>query len=112
MPHPNDFLAPTAEQQAEAELAEEQEVEHALDCLLSLPSRWAVDKCFQKADCVNTASAFGTAATVVDAGVSGEHDEARYAIETDNDLVAYLHTAKELAGEKVIFLIELSGGYA
>lgn len=46
------------------------------------------------------------AAGIVDAS------QDRYVIETDNDLVAYLHTAKELADEKLVFEIELSGGYA
>jgi hypothetical protein len=45
------------------------------------------------------------------AGLHGESED-KYLIETDNDLVAYCHTAKELADEKLIFLIELSGGYA
>jgi hypothetical protein len=45
------------------------------------------------------------------AGVGNESED-KYLIETDNDLVAYVHTAKELADEKLVFLIELSGGYA
>jgi hypothetical protein len=45
------------------------------------------------------------------AGMTGQSED-KYLIETDNDLVAYLHTAKELADEKLLFLIELSGGYA
>jgi len=49
----------------------------------------------------------------IEAAAGGlDEGEDKYAIESDNDLVAYLHTAKELAGEKLVFLIELSGGYA
>ena len=49
----------------------------------------------------------------IEAAAGGLDDgENKYAIESDNDLVAYLHTAKELADEKLVFLIELSGGYA
>lgn len=49
----------------------------------------------------------------IEAAAGGlDEGEDKYAIESDNDLVAYLHTAKELAGEKLMFLIELSGGYA
>lgn len=49
----------------------------------------------------------------IEAAAEGVNEgEDKYLIETDNDLVAYLHTAKELAGEKLVFLIELSGGYA
>jgi len=36
----------------------------------------------------------------------------RYMIETDNDLAAYLHTTKVAADEKLLFEVELSGGYA
>jgi hypothetical protein len=49
----------------------------------------------------------------IEAAAGGlDEGEDKYAIESDNDLVAYLHTAKELADEKLVFLIELSGGYA
>ena len=49
----------------------------------------------------------------IEAAAGGlDEGENKYAIETDSDLIAYLHTAKELADEKVVFLIELSGGYA
>lgn len=49
----------------------------------------------------------------IEAAAGGlDEGEDKYSIESDNDLVAYLHTAKELAGEKLVFLIELSGGYA
>lgn len=49
----------------------------------------------------------------IEAAAGGlDEGENKYAIETDNDLVAYLHTAKELAEEKVVILIELSGAYA
>jgi hypothetical protein len=49
----------------------------------------------------------------IEAAAGGlDEGEDKYAIESVNDLVAYLHTAKELAGEKLVFLIELSGGYA
>ena len=51
-------------------------------------------------------------------GEAGEDDENagegtdKYMIETDNDLAAYLHTTKVIADEKLLFLVELSGGYA
>jgi hypothetical protein len=41
----------------------------------------------------------------------GETTE-RYMIETDNDLAAYLHNTKVAADEKLLFEVELSGGYA
>ena len=49
----------------------------------------------------------------IEAAAGGlDEGEDKYEIESDSDLVAYLHTAKELAEEKLVFLIELSGGYA
>ena len=39
-------------------------------------------------------------------------EEEMYLIESDEDLVGYLQKAKELANENVVFLMELSGGYA
>lgn len=51
-------------------------------------------------------------------GEAGGDDETagestdKYMIETDNDLAAYLHTTKVIADEKLMFLVELSGGYA
>jgi hypothetical protein len=49
--------------------------------------------------------------------VSGDDETAgeateKYKIETDNDLAAYLHTTKVAANEKLLFMVELSGGYA
>jgi len=51
-------------------------------------------------------------------GEAGGNDENagegtdRHVIETDNDLAAYLHATKVVADEKLLFLVELSGGYA
>jgi hypothetical protein len=51
-------------------------------------------------------------------GEAGEEDETdgetmeRYMIETDNDLAAYLHNTKVAADEKLLFEVEMSGGYA
>jgi hypothetical protein len=49
----------------------------------------------------------------IEAAAGGLHEgENKYVIETDDALIAYLHIAKDNADEKVVFLIELSGGYA
>lgn len=39
-------------------------------------------------------------------------EEQKFLIENEHDLVGYLQSAKDVANERVVFLIELSGGYA
>lgn len=84
------------------------------------PKQWFGEllKCsvpaLHKAGTLKTGAArVGKVFGIIKPALTGEEgSEDQYPIETDNDLVAYLHTAKELADEKLIFLIELSGGYA
>lgn len=65
-PHPNDRIPMSAEAIAQATTDEQRDLEHDLDCLITLPSRWAVDRCYRRTECISTSASFGTASMVQD----------------------------------------------
>ncbi|KAI0715422.1 hypothetical protein C8Q76DRAFT_602314, partial [Earliella scabrosa] len=63
-PHPNDSLQGASMHADEMGMDDEKDVLRTLDSLISLPSRVALDRCFQKRECISTANTYGEASIV------------------------------------------------
>lgn len=76
-PHPNDRL-PASVDAAVISIAEEQrDLEHDLDCLLTLPCRWAIDRCYGRTGSIGTSMSFGTASALREEDQGRLDDEKR-----------------------------------
>lgn len=76
-PHPNDVIPSSADAAAECAVEEAISLERDLDCLITLPSRWAIDRCYGKAQHVDAGAPVGTASVIRDQDRNQVEEERR-----------------------------------